>query len=526
MINDSRISVLLTKNDSCERGGSRNDDRESSGVPGPHIKTVCLDRGRSVIEQESRTNVAASVQPGDLAYVIYTSGSTGIPKGVAIEHRQTGAFLSWVESVFTQDELCGVLASTSICFDLSVFEIFAPLSRGGTVIVVQDTLALTTLRKPSTVTLVNTVPSAVNELLNLAAIPQSVRVINLAGEPLPADLLRRIYESSSVRKVHDLYGPSECTTYSTCTGRTPDGPQTIGRPIANTKVYILDGDLNPLPVGIVGEIYIGGDGVARGYLNGSELTAEKFIPNPFSDQPGARLYKTGDLARYLADGNIEFLGRIDRQVKIRGYRIELGEIEAVLSQHSTVREAVVLAREDSPGDRRLVVYVVAAPGSVPSVTELRRFLQQKLPEYMVPSVFVFVDALPLTHNGKLDRKALPAPDTSRPELEGTYTAPRTPTEKMLAKIWAEVLKIDKIGIHDNFFNLGGHSLLATQVMSRIRDAFQIDIPLRALFEQPTVEELAIATMRFSGERISEKELSGILDDLESLSEDEVREGLV
>jgi amino acid adenylation domain-containing protein len=286
IVNDTSISVLLTRRAWREQGESKIDDGDHHGVPDPRIKQVCLDRDRSVIDQESRENLTAVVQPRDLAYVIYTSGSTGTPKGVAIEHRQTVAFLSWVRSAFTQDELRGVLASTSICFDLSVFEIFAPLSSGGTVIVAQNALALTNLPKPSTLTLVNTVPSAMDELLNLAAIPKSVRVINLAGEPLRADLVRRIYESSSVAKVHDLYGPSECTTYSTWTGRTPDGPQTIGRPIANTQIYILDGSLNPVPIGIVGEIYIGGDGVARGYLNRPELTAEKFIPNPIQSRSG------------------------------------------------------------------------------------------------------------------------------------------------------------------------------------------------------------------------------------------------
>jgi acyl carrier protein len=265
---------------------------------------------------------------------------------------------------------------------------------------------------------------------------------------------------------------------------------TIGRPIANTQLYILDGNLHPVPIGVPGESHIGGDGLARGYLNRPELTPEKFIANPFSEEPGARLYKTGDRARYLPDGNIEFLGRMDDQVKIRGYRIELGEIETVLSQHSSLREAVVLAREDSPGDRRLVAYAVAAPGCAPSVHELRSFLQQKLPEYMVPSAFVFLESLPLTPNGKLDRKALPAPDQTRPELEETFVAPRTPVEETLASIWSDVLKVDTIGIHDNFFELGGQSQLATQLISRIRDTFKFDLPLRSLFEAPTIYGLA------------------------------------
>ena len=267
------------------------------------------------------------------------------------------AFLSWVSTVFSATEMSGVLASTSICFDLSVFEIFSPLSYGGRIILVQNALSLASLSAGSEVTLINTVPSALNELLRVRAVPPSVCTINLAGEPLKSTLVEEIYDRTSTSKVYDLYGPSEDTTYSTFALRTADGPQTIGKPIANTRIYILDAHLQPVPIGIAGELYIGGDGLARGYLNRPELTAEKFIPSPFSDDPNSRLYRTGDLARYLSDGSIEFLGRIDNQVKIRGFRIELGEIEAILNQHPFVRETVVLAREDSPGDKRLVAYV-------------------------------------------------------------------------------------------------------------------------------------------------------------------------
>jgi hypothetical protein len=264
----------------------------------------------------------------------------------------------------------------------------------------------------------------------------------------------------------------------------------IGRPIANTQIYILDRNLQPVPIGIPGELHIGGVGLARGYLHLPELTAEKFIPDPFCDDSQARLYKTGDLARYRPDGNIEFLGRMDHQVKIRGFRIELGEIEVVLAQHPAVCEAVVNVHEPLPGDKRLAAYVVADPSPVPTSSELRRFLKQKLPDYMVPSAFVFVEAFPLTSSGKIDRCSLPAPDASRPELEGGYVAPRTPTEEILASVWAEVLGMEKVGIHDNFFELGGHSLPAMQVISRIHRACSEDLPIRALFDSPTVAELA------------------------------------
>ena len=347
-------ALLLTQGESFEDREVNLDDTARRSILDPHMPQVCLDTAWQLIAKESDANPESSVTVDNLAYVIYTSGSTGQPKGVAIEHRNTVAFLSWVHSAFTQEELSGVLASTSICFDLSVFEIFAPLSCGGTIIMAENALALTTIPTKSKVSLLNTVPSAINELLRLEAIPSTVRVINLAGELLRPELMRRIYESTSVRKVHDLYGPSECTTYSTWTCRTVDGPQTIGRPIANTQIYISDAHRNPVPIGVVGELYVGGDGVARGYLKQPELTAEKFIPHPFSDQPGTRLYKTGDLARYLPDGNIEFLGRIDNQVKLRGYRIELGEVETVLGQHPMVQSSVVVVREDVAGNKRLV----------------------------------------------------------------------------------------------------------------------------------------------------------------------------
>jgi hypothetical protein len=265
----------------------------------------------------------------------------------------------------------------------------------------------------------------------------------------------------------------------------------IGRPIANSKIYLLDGCLQPVSIGVTGELYIGGDSLARGYLNQPELNHGKFIANPFNKESGARLYRTGDLARYLDDGNIQFVGRIDEQVKVRGFRIEPGEIETLLCQHSEVVECVVSAREDVTGGIRLVAYIVPSAAHHLTSGQLRDFLKEKLPEYMIPSVFVFLDSLPQTASGKVDRRALPAPDGSRPDLTEAYAAPRTPSEELLAKIWAEVLKLEKVGIHDNFFDLGGHSLLATQAVSRMRDAIRKNIPLRNLFEAPTVSGLAL-----------------------------------
>ena len=477
ILQNSQASIVLTQASLLDR------------LPVHRARCLCLDGDWQVFAQEPIDNPSSPVLSQNLAYVIYTSGSTGQPKGVAIQHGNGVAFIHWAHRVFEPAILKGVLAATSICFDLSVFEIFATLSGGGTVVLAQNALHLPDLPAASRVTLVNTVPSAAKELLRGRGIPESVRVVNLAGEPLSQGLVEELYRSRTIERVYDLYGPSETTTYSTHVLREIGGRRTIGRPIGNTQVYLLDKHLNPAPIGVPGEVYIGGKGVTRGYLNRPELTSDKFIPDPFGNELGARLYRTGDLARYWPDGNLEFLGRIDRQVKIRGYRIELGEIEAVLGQHPAVREAVVVAREDRSGDNRLVAYVVPR-ASVPETGELRHFLRDKLPEYMIPAVFVMLEALPLTPNGKVDRQALPAPEQTGHRLRKGFVAAHTPIEQTLTEIWAEVLGIQPIGIHDNFFELGGHSLLATQITSRLRSWSGREYPVRVLFERPTVADLA------------------------------------
>ena len=511
---DTQASIVLTQQGLVD------------SLPKHTARFVCVTSEWRQI-QNNDTNPATNVVAANLAYVIYTSGSTGKPKGVAIRHSSSVVFLSWVHTMFFPEQLAGVLASTSICFDFSVFELFAPLTCGGLVILVDDALALLELPARSEVTLINTVPSAIAELVRPNRIPPSVLTVNLGGELSTTRLVQEVYATTSAKHVYDLYGPSEDTTCSTVALRTREGPQTIGRPISNTQIYILDGNLNPVPVGVSGELHISGKGLARGYLNRPDLTAEKFIPNPFSSEPGACLYRTGDLARYLPGGNIEFLGRIDHQIKLRGFRIELGEIEAVLTSYDGVGDTVVLAREDVAGDKRLVAYIVSNREDTPTSQDLRNYLKQKLPDYMVPSAFVFLDSLPLTPNGKVDRGSLPPPNQSRPELEENYVTPRTPVEEVLADIWVEVLNLERVSIHDNFFELGGHSLLATQVIARIRSAFQIEIPLRALFEKPTVEELAIAIMERQAEReVQEEEVSRVLGELESLSEEETQGYLV
>jgi acyl-coenzyme A synthetase/AMP-(fatty) acid ligase/acyl carrier protein len=363
---------------------------------------------------------------------------------------------------------------------------------------VEDVLDLPSLLHPGEVKLINTVPSAMRELLRVGGVPESVRTVNLAGEPLPSALADQIYEQTRVEKVYDLYGPSETTTYSTFALRRRGGPATIGRPIANTQIYLLDQDLAPVPPGVPGEMLIGGEGVARGYLHAPELTAERFVPNPFAgdsraDGRAGHLYKTGDLARWRPDGTIEFLGRSDNQVKIRGFRVELGEIEAVLAQHPAVRECAVAALEDAPGSKRVVAWLVPEPDKATATAgDLRRFLAARVPAHMVPSAFVFLEALPMTPNGKVDRKALPAPDPARRELEETFVAPATVTEEALARIWREVLRLEQVGVRDNFFELGGHSLLMTQVISRVREAFGVELPVRKFFETPIITALAVA----------------------------------
>jgi amino acid adenylation domain-containing protein len=478
MLADAHAAVLVTQASLLEQ------------LPRCDARMVRLDADWAEIARHPEEMPASDTCAENLAYVIYTSGSTGRPKGVTIAHRSAAALMAWARRQFSTAELAGVLASTSICFDLSVFEIFVPLCCGGECIIADTALHLPTLPAADRVTLINTVPSAMRELLGRGAAAKNVLTVNLAGEALPAKLVRDIQRHGWAPRVWNLYGPSEDTTYSTGGIVSPDGDTvTIGRPLANTRIYILDENLQPVPVGICGELYIGGAGLARGYLGRAALTAERFIPSPFGN--GERLYRTGDLARWRADGELEFLGRLDHQVKLRGYRIELGEIEAVLRRHGSVKDAVVVARENAAGEKRLVGYVVGRGDGVrPDAEALRAHVKQSLPDYMVPSALVVIDALPLTPSGKVDRKALPAPEGGAGIVQAAYVAPRTPSEEVLAGIWAQLLELERVGVNDNFFELGGHSLLAMRVTARLREAFGIELPLRVMFEAPTVAELS------------------------------------
>jgi amino acid adenylation domain-containing protein len=436
----------------------------------------------------------------NLAYVIYTSGSTGTPKGVEITHHSLQNLLPWYIAEATQlTSEDTVLVVSSMTFDTTQKVIYGPLLTGARLVLASepfDPQAIVKLTQKERASMITITPSGFYGLIDANANGElgTLRRVFLGGEPMQPSKLLELPEPRP--EFVNCYGPTECTIIAASFCLPPDleqylnRPVPIGKPIRNVRIYILDSHRQPVPIGVAGEIYIGGVAVGRGYLNRPELTEERFVPDPFATTANARMYKTGDLARWLADGNIEFLSRNDLQVKIRGFRIELGDIEASLLQHPQIREVAVDVYEISPTDKRLVAYLILQSDTVPALSELRDFLKLKLPEYMVPSFFVFLDELPLTPNGKLDRKGLPEPDMSRQVLDTDFMAPSSPVEQLLAEIWGKVLQVKRIGIHDNFFELGGQSLLATQVLIRVGEQLSVDIPLNALFEKPTIAELA------------------------------------
>ncbi|HEX2091995.1 MAG TPA: amino acid adenylation domain-containing protein, partial [Longimicrobiaceae bacterium] len=469
-------------------------------LPQREVRVVAVDAERDRIAARPGTAPESGAVPENLAYVIYTSGSTGRPKGVMARHSSVAVLLHWLRETVSDEERSSVLSCNSVSFDASVLELFGTLCWGGKVVLVENALELAGLSEP--VVYAAMVPTAAAELLRMGAIPASVRTLCLGGEPLPADLARELYALGTVERVTNVYGPTEDTIGSTYSlvERGADRIR-IGRPLANTRAYVLDGELRPAPVGVAGELFLAGAGLARGYLGRPELTAERFLPDPFGE-PGRRMYRTMDRARWTPEGELEHLGRTDTQVKVRGFRIEPGEVEAALRAHPRVGEAVVVARGDAPGGRRLVAYLVPAEGAEPpGAAELYAHLRERLPEHMVPASFVALDALPLTSSGKLDRRALPAPQRNG-GAPGEYVAPRTPAEELLAGIVAEVLQVERVGVHDNFFDLGGHSLLATRVVSRVRRQMGVEMELRTLFEAPSVAELA---GRLTGQQPSAEE---------------------
>ncbi|NEO91324.1 MAG: amino acid adenylation domain-containing protein, partial [Moorea sp. SIO3G5] len=504
MVSDAQVSVLLTQQSFFTL------------LPEHQAQIVCLDSNDNLWSDCSQGNLTSEVKPSNLGYVIYTSGSTGKPKGVAMSQAALVNLLHWQQQETIVGQEARTLQFAPISFDVSFQEIFSTWCDGGTLVLVsselrRDPLALIEFLTHNQVERLFLPFVALQQLASVASqcqnLPQLREVIT-AGEQLQVtpDLVEMIKRLPNCR-LQNQYGPSESHVVSAYrleidADNWPKLPP-IGRPIANTQLYVLSREQQPVPVGVPGELYIGGVGLANGYLDRQELTAEKFIPNPFENSKATKLYKTGDLARYLADGNIEFLGRLDHQVKVRGYRIETGEIEATLTQHTIVKETVVLATEDNLGNKRLVAYLVleteTPARSNPEVSEteqidkVKQYLKDQLPEYMIPSGFVVLSQLPLTPSGKVDRKALPIPDNVSVSTE--YVAPQTETQKVLAEIWAEVLGIEQVGIHDNFFDLGGHSLLATQLIFRIRQSLEQDVPLKTLFESPTITELEQALLK-------------------------------
>ncbi|MFJ2285796.1 non-ribosomal peptide synthase/polyketide synthase [Pseudomonas iridis] len=473
MLEDSRARVLLTETDVAA--------------------TLTISRDTQVLlvdqlELSAYSAVAPVTDVGmnNLAYVIYTSGSTGKPKGVSITHRNVMALSDWSKNVYSREDIQGVLASTSVCFDLSVWELFVTLANGGSLIIARNALELPQLPARNQVRLINTVPSAINALQDAGDIPDGVRIVNLCGEALKQNLVDALYRQETIVDVIDLYGPSEDTVYSTWTRREAGGTANIGRPMIRTASYVLGGDLQPAPLGVSAELYLAGAGLSRGYLGRAAMTAEKFVPNPFAGN-GERMYRTGDLTRYRADGALQYVGRIDHQVKVRGFRIELGEIETRLLQIPSVSQALVVAQPIA-SSHQLVAYVVVDEAAAASADALKSRLKEQLPDYMIPAHVLFLAILPLTPNGKVDRKALSSVDALVSSED--FVAPVGALEQKIAAIWQSVLDIERVSREDHFFELGGHSLLATQAVSRLRKLTSGTLGLRDLFNHPRLKDLA------------------------------------
>ena len=512
MLEDSGAEVLLTQEHLKKR------------VTSPTVRVVLLDAEWDAISSEGLQDPEMVAGSENLAYVIYTSGSSGKPKGVQIPH---GAVVNFLESMreepgLTENDV--LLSVTTLSFDIAVLELFLPMIVGARLVLagsedVSDGKRLMALQKRSGATVMQATPATWQLLLASGWKGKMDLKILCGGEALSRELANELLERCD--DLWNMYGPTETTIWSTVHrvvgGQT--GPVLIGRPIANTQIYILDKDMRPVPVGVPGELYIGGGGLARGYLNRPELNAEKYVSHPFSDQPNARVFNTGDLARFRPDGNIEFLGRIDDQVKIRGFRIEPGEIGAVLSLHPGVRESAVLAREDVPGEKRLAAYYAPEQDASPTTSELLQYLRGKLPEYMVPSAFVELETMPLTPSGKIDRRALPKPDGRRPELETIFTPPKTEVELKIAAIWKEALSLKNVGTEDNFFDLGGHSLRLVEVHGRLSDSFQAELSMVDMFRYPTIKTIAA----FLSQEVSEQAFTRQIDDsIEKLAEGKQR----
>jgi len=485
LLKDTRPPVLLTQH------------RLLDTLPEYSGHVLCLDTRWAAIAAEPTGPMANVVTPDNLAYIMYTSGSTGQPKGVQISHRAVGNFLLWSNRVFPLGADDRVMQKTPSSFDASVWEFWAPLLAGAQLVMARpgghrDVDYLVQALEVHGVTTLKLVPSLLQALLEHPAFGKqpALKQVFCGAEALPGELVRRFHERSTA-SLCNMYGPTEASidaSYFPCSRDVDTKIVPIGRPIGNVQLHVLDARLQPTPIGVPGELYIGGVGLSRGYWNRAELTAERFIASPFAQEPGARLYRTGDRVRWLPDKNLEFLGRTDHQVKIRGFRIEPGEVESVLGRHPTVREVLVMAREDRPGDKRLVAYVTGREGSTPDTGELHHYLRGRLPEHLCPSSIVVLPAMPLTPSGKIDRRALPTPGST--SLQGAGVGPRSLLELRLVEIWEEVLGTSPIGVTDDFFKLGGHSLLAVRLLAQVRARLGVELPLVSLFRGSTIEQMA------------------------------------
>lgn len=518
-------------------------------------EVLWYERVQVQLHEEQISNLFVPVQVDNLAYVVYTSGSTGHPKGIESTHGGVVNYLHFLHKTYNLSSDMVVQQLPPLSFDASVRDIFGPLSVGACVVLLPDQetqdpdRVLTSIHRHQVTALLSIVPSLLRVLLTRAEEKKftcpSVQLVLTSGESL---LFSDVAQARSVFGEHvqvvNQYGPTEMTMTSTyyrveeTVCKEGDKPLPIGYPIANTQAYVLDHHFNPVPIGVIGEIYLGGVGIARGYLHQPALTADRFIPHPFAPISGTQLYRTGDRALYRPDGVMEYLGRLDHQIKVRGNRVELGEIEALLAQHASVRQVAVVVREDQASEKRiaacsvpesgqelsrqewLVAYVVGSQELTPVV--LREYLQDKLPLYMIPAYFVLLEALPLTANGKIDRRALPALDRSLQREAVPQVAPSSSLEQMLAQIWQQILGLDHIGIYDNFFDLGGHSLLGTRLIAHLHDTFQVDIPLRTLFEEPTIAHLALVLVQKKAELVDDALLLQDIEDIEHLTDDEVQ----
>jgi len=490
ILKDSQMPVLLTQ------------QHLMADLVTNEIQVIYLDSDWETINQQKIDNPITTTTTLNLAYVIYTSGSTGKPKGTLIPHQGLVNYLSWATQKYTVAQGIGTVVHSPLGFDLTITSLLSPLLVGRTVELLSEEQGIETLsqalKKSSNLSLVKITPAHLDLLkqqLSKEEIANKTRAFIIGGENLLAQSITFWQDVAPDMILINEYGPTEtvvgCCIYQVPVGKHTSGSIPIGKPIANTQLYVLDQYLQPVPTNVTGELYIGGLGLARGYLNQPELTALKFIPNPFSKQQGDRLYKTGDLVRFLPSGDIEYIGRIDNQIKIRGFRVELGEIEGVINQHPSVSASVAILREDKPGNQNLIAYITLYPDKTLTISQLRRFLQNKLLDHMLPTAFMILEAFPLTSNGKVDRRALPMPDALRPELEVAYVVPQTEVEKTIASVWQKALNLEKIGIHDNFFEIGGHSLLLVTVHSQLQEILNnTELSTLDLFRYPTINSLA------------------------------------